>query len=214
LFDEARHWWHSFGNWKPALKAGGADASLCLRLAGAGDGEGRQLDRQAVRRTASRISSSPLPSPNACTRFSWKFPGPIIADHLGTSMENRVPCTRRAQSEGLIGLRARKTVRFIDEKGLSQIQEGRVSSSRSPEPTVGGAAPSLARGMDLAEARFLIALRAGPKNPLRTGVAACQLGTRVKHLLANELRPDRLNFYGPPVGTIAQRGGACRAEAS
>ena len=62
--------------------------------------------------------------PKRLHTFQLVIPRADIADHLGTSMETVCRALAEFKSRGLIELPTRKTIRFIDEKGLSQIQEG------------------------------------------------------------------------------------------
>jgi CRP/FNR family transcriptional regulator, anaerobic regulatory protein len=52
------------------------------------------------------------------------LPRADIADHLGTSIETVCRALAEFKARGLIELPTRKTIRFIDEKGLSQIEMG------------------------------------------------------------------------------------------
>lgn len=52
------------------------------------------------------------------------IPRADIADYLGTSIETVCRALAELKARGLIELPTRKTIRFVDEKGLSEVQEG------------------------------------------------------------------------------------------
>ncbi len=62
--------------------------------------------------------------PKRANAFQLVIPRADIADHLGTSMETVCRALAEFKARGLIELPTRKTIRFIDEKGLSQVHEG------------------------------------------------------------------------------------------
>jgi CRP-like cAMP-binding protein len=62
--------------------------------------------------------------PKRAHAFQLLIPRADIADHLGTSMETVCRALAEFKARGLIDLPTRKTIRFIDEKGLARIEEG------------------------------------------------------------------------------------------
>jgi CRP/FNR family transcriptional regulator, anaerobic regulatory protein len=62
--------------------------------------------------------------PKRLNTYQLVIPRADIADHLGTSMETVCRALAEFKARGLIELPTRKTIRFLDDKGLAQVYEG------------------------------------------------------------------------------------------
>jgi CRP-like cAMP-binding protein len=71
-----------------------------------------------------RVRRHLQPDPKRSHALQLALPRADIADHLGTSMETVCRALAEFKARGLIDLPTRKTIRFIDPKGLSQIGTG------------------------------------------------------------------------------------------
>jgi CRP-like cAMP-binding protein len=71
-----------------------------------------------------RVKKHLPPDPKRPHALQLLIPRADIADHLGTSMETVCRALAEFKARGLIELPTRKTIRFIDEKSLSQVEEG------------------------------------------------------------------------------------------
>jgi CRP-like cAMP-binding protein len=71
-----------------------------------------------------RIRRHLKPDPKRPHALQLIIPRADIADHLGTAMETVCRALAEFKARGLIDLPTRKTIRFIDPKGLSRLGEG------------------------------------------------------------------------------------------